>query len=126
MSYYTIMARLPDHSERRFDALSEEWTAPARGCGGTLSIAELAACLPYALDTAPSEDVSICPSSFMGQTAQASHMLMDELCAARLAARGLGIQARRARIRAREILALLTDHDYLAALAEQLAAEEVQ
>jgi hypothetical protein len=76
--------------------------------------------------TAPSEDVSICPSSFMGQTAQASNMLMDELCAARLAARGLGIQARRARIRAREILALLTDHDYLAALAEQLAAEEVQ
>ena len=126
MSYYTIMARLPDHSERLFDALSEEWTADTRGCGGTLSIAELAYHLPYALDTAPSEDVSICPSSFMGQTAQASNMLMDELCTARLAARGVGIQARRARIRAREILALLTDHDYLLTLAEQLAAEEVQ
>lgn len=126
MSYYTIMARLPDHSERRFDALSEEWTADTRGCGGTLSIAELAYHLPFALDTAPSDDVSICPSSFMGQTAPAEKMLMDELCAARLTARGVGIQARRARIRAREILALLTDHDYLLALAEQLAAEEVQ
>lgn len=126
MNYYTIMARLPDHSERRFDALSEEWTADTRGCGGTLSIAELAYHLPFALDTAPSDDVSIRLSIFMGQTAQAEKMLMDELCAARLTARGVGIQARRARIRARELLDQLSDHEYLAALAARLAAEEVQ